>query len=82
MGRKITWIPPLLNKGLEVIEAHHLPGLKIGCHPSSVDRSLMVEFVDGTVLAQMSVPDMQLSCMRSPTRKGGSHRRGSISALT
>lgn len=53
----------LMNKGLEVIEAHHL--FKIGSnqisvviHPQSTVHS-MVEFIDGTVLAQMSITDMR-----------------------
>ncbi len=64
MGRKITIdSATLMNKGLEVIEASHLFGLpaeKIGVvvHPQSIIHSL-VEFVDGSLLAQMSMPDMR-----------------------
>ena len=64
MGQKITIdSATLMNKGLEVIEAHHLFGVgpeKIGVviHPQSIVHS-MVEFVDGSVLAQLSVPDMR-----------------------
>jgi 1-deoxy-D-xylulose-5-phosphate reductoisomerase len=64
MGRKITVdSATLMNKGLEVIEAHHLFGLepeRIGViiHPQSIVHS-MVEFVDGCIIAQMSVPDMK-----------------------
>jgi 1-deoxy-D-xylulose-5-phosphate reductoisomerase len=53
-----------MNKGLEVIEAHHLfaqtyDKIKVVIHPQSVIHS-MVEFVDHSVLAQMSQPDMRL----------------------
>ncbi len=64
MGRKITIdSATLMNKGLEVIEAFWLfamPLEKIGVvvHPQSIVHS-MVEFVDGSILAQMSVPDMK-----------------------
>lgn len=63
MGKKITVdSATMANKGLEVIEAHWLFGLpakKIGVmiHPSSIIHS-MVEFVDGSILAQMSPPSM------------------------
>jgi 1-deoxy-D-xylulose-5-phosphate reductoisomerase len=65
MGRKITVdSATLMNKGLEVIEAHWLFGIppnkiKVVIHPQSIVHS-MVEFVDGSVIAQMSVPDMKL----------------------
>jgi 1-deoxy-D-xylulose-5-phosphate reductoisomerase len=65
MGRKITIdSATLMNKGLEVIEAHWLFGLpaervSVLIHPQSVVHS-MVEFVDGTVLAQLGVTDMRL----------------------
>lgn len=65
MGRKITIdSATMMNKGLEVIEAHHLFGLRpeqIGVliHPQSIVHAL-VEFVDGSVAAQLSVPDMRL----------------------
>ena len=66
MGPKITVdSATLMNKGLEVIEAYHLFGLpedriSIVVHPQSTIHS-MVEFVDGTVLAQMSITDMRLA---------------------
>lgn len=78
MGRKISIdSATLMNKGLEVIEAFWLFGLpleKIGVviHPQSIIHS-MVEFIDGTVIAQLSLPDMKgpisyaLSC---PERLG------------
>jgi 1-deoxy-D-xylulose-5-phosphate reductoisomerase len=65
MGKKITIdSATLMNKGLEVIEAHWLFGLapeKIGVlvHPQSIIHS-MVEFVDGSVKAQLGVPDMKV----------------------
>ncbi|MBQ9408933.1 MAG: 1-deoxy-D-xylulose-5-phosphate reductoisomerase [Clostridia bacterium] len=64
MGSKITVdCASLINKGLEVIEAHylfHMPVEKIDVviHPQSVIHS-MVEFEDGAVLAQMGKPDMR-----------------------
>jgi len=64
MGPKISVdSATLMNKGLEVIEAHHLfgvPGKRIEVlvHPQSLVHSL-VEFVDGSTLAQMGLPDMR-----------------------
>ncbi len=64
MGKKITIdSATLMNKGLEVIEAHHLfnlPPEKIDVliHPQSIVHSI-VEFKDGSYLAQMSKPDMR-----------------------
>lgn len=65
MGGKITIdSASLMNKGLEVIEAHWLFGLpfeqlEVIIHPQSTVHSL-VEFVDGAVLAQLGLPDMRL----------------------
>ena len=65
MGAKIsTDSATLMNKGLELIEAHYLFGLPsrsidILIHPQSVVHS-MVEFVDGSVLAQLGSPDMRI----------------------
>ncbi len=65
MGRKITVdSATLMNKAFEVIEAHWLFGMpwediEIVIHPQSIIHS-MVEFVDGSVKAQMSKPDMRL----------------------
>ncbi len=65
MGRKITIdSATLMNKGLEVIEAHWLFGvppdrIDVVIHPQSVVHS-MVELVDGSVLAQLGVTDMRL----------------------
>ncbi len=65
MGPKITIdSATLMNKGLEVIEAHYLFGAPFGkigvvVHPESIVHS-MVEFVDGSVLAQLGTTDMQI----------------------
>lgn len=65
MGKKITIdSATLMNKGLEVIEAHHLFGLPVDridvvIHPQSIVHS-MVEFADGAVMAQMGLPDMKI----------------------
>jgi 1-deoxy-D-xylulose-5-phosphate reductoisomerase len=65
MGPKITVdSSTLMNKGLEVIEAHELFGvdydrIAVIIHPQSVVHS-MVEFIDGSTVAQLSQPDMRL----------------------
>ena len=65
MGGRVTIdSATLMNKGLEIIEAHWLFGypseqIDVLIHPESVVHS-MVEFRDGSVMAQMSVPDMRL----------------------
>ena len=65
MGPKITIdSSTLMNKGLEVIEAHELfdigyDRIEVVVHPQSIVHS-MVEFCDGTTIAQLSVPDMRL----------------------
>ena len=64
MGKKITTdCASMVNKGLEIMEAHHLFGLppekiRAVIHPQSVIHS-MVEFEDGAVLAQLGNPDMR-----------------------
>ncbi len=64
MGRKITIdSATLMNKGLEVIEAHFLfdfplEGIDVIIHPQSIVHSL-IEFRDGSMLAQLSLPDMK-----------------------
>jgi len=64
MGRKISVdSATLMNKGLEVIEAHHLFGfeadaIEVVVHPQSIIHSL-VDYVDGSVLAQLGNPDMR-----------------------
>ncbi len=68
MGPKITIdSATLMNKGLEVIEAHHFFGfspdqISVAIHPQSVIHSI-VEFIDGTMLAQMSITDMRTSLL-------------------
>ena len=72
MGRKITIdSATLANKALEVIEAHHLFGvpydkIDVVVHPQSVVHSF-VEFVDGSVLAQLGVPSMELPVLYALT---------------
>ena len=80
MGRKITIdSATLMNKGLEVIEAHWLFGagpdqIDVVIHPQSVVHS-MVEFCDGSIIAQMGVTDMRLPIQYAfsyPARWAGS----------
>jgi 1-deoxy-D-xylulose-5-phosphate reductoisomerase len=65
MGKKVTIdSATLMNKGLEVIEAHWLFGLSIGqiqvvIHPQSIVHS-MVEYIDGSIIAHMGKTDMRL----------------------
>ncbi len=65
MGAKISVdSATLMNKGLELIEAHHLfpvgiDRLDVIVHPQSVVHS-MVEYIDGSVLAQLGTPDMRI----------------------
>ena len=65
MGAKISVdSATLMNKGLELIEAHYLfglpsPRIDVVIHPQSVIHS-MVEFIDGSVLAQLGSPDMRI----------------------
>jgi 1-deoxy-D-xylulose-5-phosphate reductoisomerase len=65
MGKKVTIdSATLMNKGLEVIEAHwlfHMPfdNIRVLIHPQSIVHS-MVEFIDGSIKAQLSYPDMRL----------------------
>lgn len=77
MGRKISIdSATLMNKGLEVIEAHWLfdmdySDIEVIVHPQSIIHS-MVQYVDGSVLAQLGVPDMKLPiqyAVNYPTRK-------------
>lgn len=76
MGPKITIdSSTLMNKGLEVLEASALFGvdverIKVVVHPQSIVHS-MVEYVDGSVIAQLSQPDMRLPiafCLGRPVR--------------
>lgn len=79
MGRKITIdSATMMNKALEIIEARWLFGLAaeqidVVVHPQSIVHSL-VEFVDGSVLAQLSPPDMKLPihyALYYPQRRAG-----------
>jgi len=79
MGKKITIdSATMMNKGLELIEAHHLFGLpperiEILVHPQSVVHSL-VEFRDGSLIAQLGPPDMRVPiahCLAWPARMEG-----------
>jgi 1-deoxy-D-xylulose-5-phosphate reductoisomerase len=83
MGPRITiGSATLMNKALEVIEAHHLFGIEgerieVVLHRQSIVHS-MVEFVDGSVLAQMGAPDMRAPIQfaldwpeRKPSRLSG-----------
>jgi 1-deoxy-D-xylulose-5-phosphate reductoisomerase len=76
MGAKISIdSATMMNKGLEVIEAHHLFGLdlkhiRVLIHPQSIVHS-MAEFHDGSFLAHLGVPDMQIPigfCLSYPKR--------------
>jgi 1-deoxy-D-xylulose-5-phosphate reductoisomerase len=83
MGRKVTIdSATMMNKGLELLEAHWLFGVgrdRLGAivHPQSMVHA-MVEFVDGSVLAQVSPPDMRLPiqvALSHPHRVDGPTRR-------
>jgi 1-deoxy-D-xylulose-5-phosphate reductoisomerase len=93
MGAKISVdSATMMNKGLELIEAHHLFGLPseridILVHPQSVIHS-MVEYVDGSVLAQLGSPDMRIPIahalayperMETPAKKLDLARIGALS---
>jgi 1-deoxy-D-xylulose-5-phosphate reductoisomerase len=79
MGAKVTIdSATLMNKGLELIEAHHLFGLPsnqidVLVHPQSIVHSL-VEFCDGSLIAQLGSPDMRIPiayCLGWPERIAG-----------
>ena len=78
----------LMNKGLEIIEAHHLFSLKsseidVLVHPQSVVHGL-VEFRDGSVVAQLGSPDMRIPiahCLAWPRRIDGPAARLDLAAL-
>ncbi len=89
MGDKITIdSATLMNKGLEVIEAKWLFGLEpeqleVVVHPQSIIHS-MVEFIDGSIIAQLSNPDMKLPIIYAlayPGRKKGAIPRVDFSTL-
>ena len=83
MGRKVTIdSATLMNKGLEVIEAHWLfgipgSGIEVVIHPQSIIHS-MVEFVDGSIKAQLGIPDMKIPihyALMYPERPAAPFRR-------
>ena len=89
MGNKISIdSATLMNKGLEVIEAHWLFGLpaskiEVIVHPQSIIHS-MVEFVDGSVKAQLGIPDMKLPiqyALTYPERPASAFTRLDFAAL-
>ena len=88
MGRKITVdSATMMNKGLEVIEARwlfdvELQEIDVLIHPQSIVHS-MVEFTDGSVLAQMGLPDMKLPiqyALTYPERLGNDFPRLNLAA--
>jgi 1-deoxy-D-xylulose-5-phosphate reductoisomerase len=89
MGPKVTVdSATLMNKGLELIEAHHLFSLRsneidVLVHPQSVVHGL-VEFRDGSVVAQLGSPDMRIPiahCLAWPRRIDGPAARLDLAAL-
>ena len=79
MGHKVTVdSATMMNKGLELIEAHHLFALRpeqidILVHPQSIVHSL-VEYCDGSMIAQLGCPDMRIPiayCLAWPARLAG-----------
>lgn len=89
MGRKITIdSATLANKGLEVIEAKWLFGvtyenIDVCVHPQSIIHS-MVEFVDGSIMAQMGMPDMRIPiqyALSYPDRIASTFPRLDLTAL-
>src|SRR5258708_4476666 len=89
MGPKVTIdSATLMNKGLEIIEAHHLFALKsdeidVLVHPHTVLHGL-VEFRDGSVVAQLGSPDMRIPiahCLAWPRRIDGPAARLDLAAL-
>ena len=89
MGNKVTIdSATMMNKGLEVIEAHWLFGLSRGkidvvVHPQSIIHS-MVQFRDGSIKAQMGLPDMKLPiqyALSYPERLQNDFERTNIPAI-
>ena len=90
MGAKITIdSATMMNKGLEVIEAHHLFGISydqidVLIHPQSIIHSL-VEYRDGSVLAQLGQPDMRIPiqyALTYPARRSNSFERLDLQGKT
>jgi 1-deoxy-D-xylulose-5-phosphate reductoisomerase len=89
MGSKITIdSATMMNKGLEVIEAHWLFGLPVEkinvvIHPQSIIHS-MVQFVDGSIKAQLGLPDMKLPiqyALTFPERLQNDFKRTDLPAI-
>ena len=89
MGSKITIdSATLMNKGLEVIEAHWLFGvppekIEVVVHPQSIIHS-MVEFADGSIKAQLGIPDMKIPiqyALTFPDRPSAPHPRIDFASL-
>jgi len=89
MGSKITIdSATMMNKGLEVIEAHWLFGLPVQkinvvIHPQSIIHS-MVQFVDGSIKAQLGLPDMKLPiqyALTFPERLQNDFKRTDLPAI-
>jgi 1-deoxy-D-xylulose-5-phosphate reductoisomerase len=89
MGVKITIdSATLMNKGLELIEAHHLFGIESGeidvlVHPQSIVHGL-VEFRDGSMIAQLGAPDMRIPiahCLAWPERIQGPAARLDLATI-
>ncbi len=89
MGAKISVdSATMMNKGLELIEAYHLFGLggdqlDVIVHPQSVIHS-MVEYIDGSVIAQLGAPDMRTPiahCLAWPDRMAGPSPRLDLAAI-
>jgi 1-deoxy-D-xylulose-5-phosphate reductoisomerase len=89
MGSKISIdSATMMNKGLEIIEAHWLFGLpaakiEVVIHPQSIIHS-MVQFVDGSIKAQLGLPDMKLPiqyALTFPERVQNEFQRTSMPAI-
>ncbi len=89
MGRKVTIdSATLMNKGLELIEAHHIFGiaperLDVLVHPQSIVHGL-ISFADGSVTAGLAVPDMKVPiahCLGFPVRLSTPTRRLDLAAI-
>jgi 1-deoxy-D-xylulose-5-phosphate reductoisomerase len=89
MGNKITIdSASMMNKGLEIIEAHWLFGtaaedINVVIHPQSVIHS-MVQFVDGSIKAQLGLPDMKLPiqyALTYPERVGNNFERTNLADI-
>ena len=89
MGKKVTIdSATLMNKGFEIIEAHHLFGISVDnievvIHPQCAVHS-MVEFVDGSIIAQLGVADMRIPIQYAlfyPERQGNNIGRLNLTKM-